>query len=54
MGHGLLFDAFIYLSAAVIAVPLAKRWGLGSVLGYLLAGIIIGPFLLGLVGEQRM
>lgn len=26
MGHGLLFDAFIYLSAAVIAVPLAKRW----------------------------
>lgn len=27
MGHGLLFDAFIYLSAAVIAVPLAKRWG---------------------------
>lgn len=53
MGHGLLFDAFIYLSAAVIAVPLAKRWGLGSVLGYLLAGIIIGPFLLGLVGEQK-
>ena len=46
MGHGLLFDALIYLSAAVIAVPLAKRWGLGSVLGYLLAGIIIGPFLL--------
>ena len=42
MGHGLLFDALIYLSAAVIAVPLAKRWGLGSVLGYLLAGIIIG------------
>ena len=32
MGHGLLFDALIYLSAAVIAVPLAKRWGLGSVL----------------------
>ena len=53
MGHGLLFDALIYLSAAVIAVPLAKRWGLGSLLGYLLAGIIIGPFLLGLVGEQK-
>lgn len=52
MGHGILFDAFIYLAAAVIAVPLAKRWGLGSVLGYLLAGIIIGPFLLGLVGDQ--
>ncbi|MGL5292614.1 MAG: monovalent cation:proton antiporter-2 (CPA2) family protein [Aeromonas sp.] len=53
MGHGILFDAFIYLLAAVIAVPLAKRWGLGSVLGYLLAGIVIGPFLLGLVGEQK-
>ena len=37
MGHGLLFDALIYLSAAGIAVPLAKRWGLGSGLGYLLA-----------------
>ncbi len=37
-----LFQATIYLAAAVIAVPLAKRWGLGSVLGYLIAGIIIG------------
>ena len=34
--------AFIYLAAAVITVPLAKRLGLGSVLGYLLAGIVIG------------
>ena len=32
-------QAFIYLCAAVIAVPLAKRFGLGSVLGYLIAGI---------------
>lgn len=48
----LLFDAFIYLTAAVVAVPVAKRLGLGSVLGYLLAGIIIGPFVLGLVGEE--
>jgi CPA2 family monovalent cation:H+ antiporter-2 len=38
-----LFQATIYLGAAVIAVPLAARLGLGSVLGYLLAGIIIGP-----------
>lgn len=45
-----LLTAFIYLAAAVIAVPFAKRLGLGSVLGYLLAGIIIGPHLLGLVG----
>ena len=46
-----LFQASIYLLAAVIAVPLAARLGLGSVLGYLLAGIVIGP-LLGLVGSE--
>ena len=44
------FHAFIYLAAAVISVPLAKRLGLGSVLGYLLAGIVIGPFGFALVG----
>lgn len=43
--------AFIYLIAAVIAVPLAKRFGLGSVLGYLIAGVVIGP-IIGLVGEE--
>ncbi len=46
------FQAFIYLAAAVIMVPLAKRIGLGSILGYLLAGIIIGPSVLGLVGFE--
>ncbi|SEW22074.1 Kef-type potassium/proton antiporter, CPA2 family [Cognatiyoonia koreensis] len=46
-----LFQAAIYLGAAVIAVPLAARLGLGSVLGYLLAGIVIGP-LTGLVGTE--
>ncbi|MCB0806767.1 MAG: cation:proton antiporter, partial [Bacteroidales bacterium] len=46
------FQALIYLSAAVISVPLAKRLGLGSVLGYLLAGIIIGPYALKLVGAE--
>jgi monovalent cation:proton antiporter-2 (CPA2) family protein len=45
------FQALIYLLAAVISVPLAKKLGLGSVLGYLLAGTIIGPFVLGLVGN---
>ena len=44
-------QAFIYLVAAVIAVPLAKRFGLGSVLGYLVAGVVIGP-VTGLVGQE--
>ena len=44
--------AFIYLLAAVVSVPIAKRLGLGSVLGYLLAGIVIGPFGFGFVGTQ--
>ncbi len=44
-------QAFIYLCAAVIAVPLAKRLGLGSVLGYLIAGVVIGP-IVGLVGSE--
>ena len=47
----LLVQAFIYLCAAVIMVPLAKRLGLGSVLGYLIAGVIIGP-VTGLVGQE--
>lgn len=46
-----LYQATIYLAAAVIAVPFAARLGLGSVLGYLAAGIIIGP-VLGLVGSE--
>ncbi len=46
-----LLQATIYLLAAVVAVPLATRLGLGSVLGYLFAGIVIGP-ILGLVGAE--
>jgi monovalent cation:proton antiporter-2 (CPA2) family protein len=49
--EGLLFQAFIYLLAAVITVPVAKQLGLGSVLGYILAGVAIGPYVLGLVGQ---
>ncbi|MGX9856246.1 monovalent cation:proton antiporter-2 (CPA2) family protein [Limimaricola variabilis] len=49
--QGFLFQATIYLGAAVLAVPLAARLGLGSVLGYLAAGIIIGPAT-GLVGAE--
>ncbi|MCZ8063958.1 monovalent cation:proton antiporter-2 (CPA2) family protein [Silanimonas sp.] len=42
----MLHDALIYLAAAVIAVPLFKRLGLGAVLGYLIAGVLIGPSVL--------
>jgi monovalent cation:proton antiporter-2 (CPA2) family protein len=51
-GEGFFFQAFVYLAAAVVSVPVAKRLGLGSVLGYLLAGVAIGPFGLHLVGEE--
>jgi len=44
-------DALIYLAAAVLCVPLAKRFGLGSVLGYLIAGTLIGPWGLGFVSD---
>ena len=47
-----LFQVFIYLVAAVVSVPIAKRLGMGSVLGYLIAGVIIGPFVLKLVGQD--
>ncbi len=46
-----LQQAFIFLTAAVVAVPLANRLGLGSVLGYLIAGVVIGP-MLGIVGGE--
>jgi monovalent cation:H+ antiporter-2, CPA2 family len=51
-GEGFFYQAFVYLAAAVVAVPLAKRFGLGSVLGYLIAGVAIGPFGLELVGKE--
>lgn len=51
MDHSLLTNALIYLAAAVVAVPLAKRLGLGAVLGYLLAGMAIGPWGFGLIRE---
>ena len=53
MTDSFLFQAFVYLLAAVIAVPIAKRLGLGSVLGYLLAGVAIGPFGLNLAGGAK-
>lgn len=50
--HEFLFQAIIFLTVAVIFVPVAKKLGLGSVLGYLLAGVVIGPFILGFVGKE--
>lgn len=51
MDSGFLFNIFVFLAAACVVVPLASRFKLGSVLGYLAAGVIIGPFGLGLIGN---
>lgn len=48
-----LQQAIVYLAADVIAVPLFKRVGLGSVLGYLAAGMVIGPWGLGLISSPQ-
>src|SRR5688572_28812222 len=53
METNFLGQALIYLAAGVIAVPLFKRIGLGSVLGYLAAGMAIGPWGLKLIGEPE-
>lgn len=52
MADGFFFQAIIYLAAAVICVPIAKKLGLSSILGYLFAGIIIGPYVLGFIGGE--
>ena len=44
---------FLYLGAAVLAVPIAKALGLGAIIGYLAAGIAIGPWGLGLVSNVQ-
>jgi glutathione-regulated potassium-efflux system protein KefB len=46
-----LQQALIFLAAAVVAVPLFKRLGLGSVLGYLAAGMLIGPGGIGAISD---
>ncbi|WP_167343125.1 monovalent cation:proton antiporter-2 (CPA2) family protein [Nonlabens sp. SY33080] len=48
----LLFEAIVFLAGALICVSIAKRLGLSSVIGYLIAGVIIGPYVLGLIGEE--
>jgi len=47
----LLVDVVIFLAAALIAVPIAVRLGFGAVLGYLVAGVMIGPWALKLVTD---
>ena len=49
----ILLEIIVYLAAAIITVPLSKRLGLGSVLGYLVAGILIGPFAIGLIEDAE-
>ncbi len=52
--HGdFLGQALVYLAAGVVTVAAAKKLGLGSVLGYLIAGALIGPFALNLTGDPE-
>src|SRR5687768_13064742 len=53
METNFLGQALIYLAATVIAVPLFKRIGLGSVLGYLAAGVVIGPWAIGVISNPE-
>ncbi len=53
MTQDILFQVFIFLSAACAVVPLASRFKLGSVLGYLAAGVLIGPFGLAFIGNAE-
>ncbi|WP_224994654.1 monovalent cation:proton antiporter-2 (CPA2) family protein [Cesiribacter sp. SM1] len=52
MNDNILFQIMIFLLSAMIMVPIAKRLGLGSVLGYLIAGILIGPAVLDVTGVE--
>lgn len=52
MSNDFLIQAIVYLTGAIICVPIAKRIGMGSVLGYLIAGILIGPYVFHFVGEE--
>ena len=51
MGLTFLQEAVVFLAAAVIAVPLSRRLGVGAVLGYLVAGLLIGPFAFGFISN---
>ncbi|WP_422667044.1 monovalent cation:proton antiporter-2 (CPA2) family protein [Billgrantia montanilacus] len=53
LASGLLLNVLIFLAAAVLIVPVFKRLGLGEVLGYLAAGVVIGPSVLALVPDAQ-
>lgn len=53
MDQNFLLAVFIFLTAAVVVVPFAKATGLGTVLGYLVAGVVIGPYALRLVTDPE-
>ena len=52
MTGSILFEAIVFLLGAIICVSIAKRLGLSSVLGYLFAGVLIGPYVLGFIGQE--
>jgi monovalent cation:H+ antiporter-2, CPA2 family len=52
MEGSILQNALIFLGISLLTVPIAKRLGIGSVLGYLFGGILIGPFVLGWIGNE--
>ena len=49
----LMLQATIFLGAALLLVPLGKRFGLATVLGYLVTGLILGPSVLDVVGDAE-
>ena len=49
--NGFLLDAIVYILAAIVCVPIAKKLGMGSVLGYLIAGILVGPYVFGFIQD---
>ncbi|MEL0650504.1 monovalent cation:proton antiporter-2 (CPA2) family protein [Algibacter sp. TI.3.09] len=52
MTGSILFEAIVFLAGAIICVSIAKRLGLSSVIGYLLAGVLIGPYVFGFIGNE--
>jgi CPA2 family monovalent cation:H+ antiporter-2/glutathione-regulated potassium-efflux system protein KefB len=52
MSGSILFEAIVFLAGAIICVSIAKKLGLSSVIGYLFAGVLIGPYVLGFIGNE--